>query len=205
MISSLRNRIAKSKSNTTSRETKSTTSHRYKKNTNNNTVTAQTTAKLENQSNNTSSSCNKENKKSESDRKMNPSTSKFNYPTFTNSSQNAQNHLGSPMNLLIKEDLNANRNETLATTSQGVHVTKQEVIVKESQEIGQIGRFADECEYRMNHSRRGVALIINNKKFDPRLEMVSNFYVITRFERIKLINHFCLSQRVKELTETRHV
>lgn len=32
-------------------------------------------------------------------------------------------------------------------------------------------RFADEPEYRMTHSKRGIGLIINNKRFDPRLDM----------------------------------
>jgi len=32
-------------------------------------------------------------------------------------------------------------------------------------------RFADECEYRMNHKHRGIAVIINNKKFHASLEM----------------------------------
>jgi len=35
----------------------------------------------------------------------------------------------------------------------------------------EVGRFADEPEYRMNHSRRGVALLINNKHFDSRQGM----------------------------------
>jgi hypothetical protein len=34
-----------------------------------------------------------------------------------------------------------------------------------------IARFADEPEYRMNHAKRGYALIINNKVFDDKLEM----------------------------------
>lgn len=34
-----------------------------------------------------------------------------------------------------------------------------------------IARFADEPEYRMNHPRRGYAVIINNKRFDSRLDM----------------------------------
>jgi hypothetical protein len=32
-------------------------------------------------------------------------------------------------------------------------------------------RFADECEYRMDHLNRGEAIIINNKKFHPSLDM----------------------------------
>jgi hypothetical protein len=32
-------------------------------------------------------------------------------------------------------------------------------------------RFADECEYRMNHANRGHAIIINNKKFHHCLDM----------------------------------
>lgn len=32
-------------------------------------------------------------------------------------------------------------------------------------------RFADEPEYRMNHLRRGYAIIINNKRFDSKLDM----------------------------------
>ncbi|CAF0709543.1 unnamed protein product [Brachionus calyciflorus] len=35
----------------------------------------------------------------------------------------------------------------------------------------EISRFADEPEYRMNYPRRGFAIIINNKRFDPRLDM----------------------------------
>lgn len=34
-----------------------------------------------------------------------------------------------------------------------------------------MGRFADEPEYRMNHAKRGYALIINNKIFDQKLDM----------------------------------
>ncbi len=34
-------------------------------------------------------------------------------------------------------------------------------------------RFANENEYQMDHSKRGIALIINNKIFDPRLDMVN--------------------------------
>lgn len=35
----------------------------------------------------------------------------------------------------------------------------------------QTGRFADEPFYRMDHERRGSAIIINNKRFDARLDM----------------------------------
>ena len=34
-----------------------------------------------------------------------------------------------------------------------------------------VPRFCDEPEYRMNHARRGYAIIINNKIFDSRLDM----------------------------------
>lgn len=34
-----------------------------------------------------------------------------------------------------------------------------------------IPRFADEPEYRMSHPKRGFAIIINNKRFEPRLDM----------------------------------
>lgn len=34
-----------------------------------------------------------------------------------------------------------------------------------------MGRFADEPEYRMDHARRGTAVIINNRRFDAKLDM----------------------------------
>lgn len=40
-----------------------------------------------------------------------------------------------------------------------------------SKQIKETLRFIDEPEYRMNHSKRGYAIIINNKRFDSRLEM----------------------------------
>ncbi len=60
---------------------------------------------------------------------------------------------------------------TASTSSNG----KQQIIFNEfiSKELKQqsLMRFADESEYRMNNLRRGIALIINNKRFDPRLDM----------------------------------
>ena len=54
--------------------------------------------------------------------------------------------------------------------------TKYSEAIAHSPDVSPRGRFADECEYRMNHPKRGIAVIINNKRFDPRLEMVSNKY-----------------------------
>lgn len=45
------------------------------------------------------------------------------------------------------------------------------LIEKEVTKITPKGRFCDEPHYRMDHSKRGTAIIINNKIFDARLEM----------------------------------
>lgn len=40
-----------------------------------------------------------------------------------------------------------------------------------SRAVESAARFADEPEYRMEHPRRGYAIIINNKYFDSKLDM----------------------------------
>jgi hypothetical protein len=45
------------------------------------------------------------------------------------------------------------------------------IMMKSSIYTPQKARFVDECEYRMNNKYRGIALIINNKKFHPSLDM----------------------------------
>lgn len=51
------------------------------------------------------------------------------------------------------------------TTTIKTEVELEKLVIKSN------ARFADEPEYRMNHERRGFAVIINNKNFEPRLEM----------------------------------
>jgi hypothetical protein len=63
---------------------------------------------------------------------------------------------------------------TVASTTNamtGLIKVEKSVQVQVQVEQETMARFADESEYRMNHSRRGYALIINNKIFDPKLEM----------------------------------
>lgn len=158
MLSSLRNRIALSKSKTSSsgssKETKPTkskvtksTTNRYKKNT---TRINKENIQIKSKNNN--------NKDQEEMKSSSPSLT----TTTTTSSQQLT---GSFDKLKLESQLvagslfqtNNNANNKIEPTTDNAP------------------RFADECEYRMNHSKRGIALIINNKNFDPRIDMVIVF------------------------------
>ena len=159
MLSSLRNRIALSKSKTSSsgssKETKPTkskvtksTTNRYKKN----------TTRINKENIQIKSKNNNNNKDQEEMKSSSPSLT----TTTTTSSQQLT---GSFDKLKLESQLvagslfqtNNNANNKIEPTTDNTP------------------RFADECEYRMNHSKRGIALIINNKNFDPRIDMVIVF------------------------------
>jgi hypothetical protein len=158
MLSSLRNRIALSKSKTSSsgssKETKPTkskvtksTTNRYKKNT-----TRINKENIQIKSKNNNNNKDQEEMKSSS-------------PSLTTTTTSSQQLTGSFDKLKLESQLvagslfqtNNNANNKIEPTTDNTP------------------RFADECEYRMNHSKRGIALIINNKNFDPRIDMVIVF------------------------------
>jgi len=56
------------------------------------------------------------------------------------------------------------------SNSSGLVVNKQ-VTTEVTTKLIEAGRFVDEPEYRMDAPKRGVALLINNKRFDARLEL----------------------------------
>lgn len=56
----------------------------------------------------------------------------------------------------------------LKEQTESTKTNEESKIVWESKNLG---RFADEPEYRMNNQKRGVALVINNKRFESRLDM----------------------------------
>lgn len=164
MISSLRNRIAKSKLTKTNRYKKNTP--RLTSNKENAAAAAESLIEQIDQ---------QESEKLINLKQLNKEINKNMFPT-NNVNTNAPSTSKNLMNNFTKLKIDK---ETIASPiqqQQSQFVTNKlvEPIVKESEEIADRGRFADECEYRMNHSRRGVALIINNKRFEPRLEMVRN-------------------------------
>lgn len=178
MISSLRNRIAKSK---TSKETtpNKTKTNRYKKNTSRLTSNKENAAAAESLIKPIDQ---KESEKLINLKQLSKEINKNMFPT-NNVNTNAPSTSKNFMNNFTKLKIDK---ETIASPiqqQQSQFVTNKlvEPIVKESEEIADRGRFADECEYRMNHSRRGVALIINNKRFEPRLEMVRNLKIYKTF------------------------
>jgi hypothetical protein len=160
MLSSLRNRIALSKSKTSSsssssssnKETKPTkskvtksTTNRYKKN----------TTRI-NKENIQIKSINNTKKDQEEMKSSSPSLTTISSQQLTGSFDKLKLESQLVAGSLFQTNINAN-NKIESTTNN-------------------TPRFADECEYRMNHSKRGIALIINNKNFDPRLDMV--IYII---------------------------
>ena len=82
------------------------------------------------------------------------------------------------------ESMNINAMESENSTAQSIYFSKNEAVTQKKAQVEaekllptthrqQIAepRFADEPEYRMDHKRRGFAIIINNKIFDSKLEM----------------------------------
>ncbi len=198
MFSSLRNRVALSKSKTNSNDglakskTKTKTStNRYKKHTNRIELTTSSSSSSSSALVNKENILNKideEETEKQVDSKYTLSSSAAALALSKEMASNSKNNICSsvltdPFNKLKIESTKSSSATltavAVATSSSMFSPTNQaakysQSISETSPEVSPRGRFADECEYRMNHPKRGIAVIINNKRFDPRLEMVSN-------------------------------
>lgn len=103
-----------------------------------------------------------------------------------NGHHNGNNHYAQQQQQqpVVTSTLIINNGHNLHQQHKPMEVELEKISLKQESSIEQLplsstnrihsdARFADEPEYRMEHPRRGYAVIINNKYFDSRLELAS--------------------------------